>query len=80
MGESRAVLRVGGVLAFVVGHAGDVGEGILCFGQDVLFAEFFQAGVGDVCGRPEGEVLFAAHRWGCSRLAILSRELAALVW
>jgi hypothetical protein len=60
------VVWVVGVLgvAFVVGYAGDVGEGVFGFGQLVAVGEGFEAGVGDVGGGPEGEVVFLTHRCG----------------
>ena len=58
---------VGGVLmgvAFVVGYAGDVGEGVFGLGDLVAVREGFEAGVGDVGGGPEGEVVFLTHCCG----------------
>jgi hypothetical protein len=51
-------------VAFVVGYAGDVGEGVFGLGDLVAVREGFEAGVRDVGGGPEGEVVFLAHVCG----------------
>jgi hypothetical protein len=73
VGVGGVVVWAGGVLlgvAFVVGYAGDVGEGVFGLGDLVAVREGFEAGVGDVGWGPEGEVVFLTHLCGWGGLGL----------